>query len=204
MGFSRQAYLSGLSFPSLGDLPDPGVETVSPALQTDSLPLHHLGSIDGTGRVNEWWSFLVPSACLNLGRRSCRATTSCHSDKIHHPWHFSLSAGPSKNWPVLIVSGYGFPPLPPSRRQGQLPSLHSNSCQKERQLFPRMWTLPLRPQNFPSTGTTQSHLTVECLGSQRENLLELYRMERHLSFWQEPNYVNQEVLCPDPLLLFSL
>ena len=108
-----------------------------------------------------------------------------------------------KNWPLLIVRGYGFPPLPPSRRQEPLPSLHSNSCQKERQLSPRMRTLPLRPQSFPSTGTTQSHLTVECLGSQRENLLEICRMARNLSFWQEPDYVNQEVLCPNPLLLFS-
>ena len=36
MGFSRQEYWSGLSFPSPGDLPDPGVELVSltfPALQ---------------------------------------------------------------------------------------------------------------------------------------------------------------------------
>ena len=36
MGFSRQEYWSGLVFPSLGDLPDPGVEPRSPALWTDS------------------------------------------------------------------------------------------------------------------------------------------------------------------------
>ena len=30
--FSRQRYWSGLSFPSPGDLPDPGMESVSPAL----------------------------------------------------------------------------------------------------------------------------------------------------------------------------
>jgi len=29
MGFSRQEYWSGLPFPSLGDLPDPGIEPVS-------------------------------------------------------------------------------------------------------------------------------------------------------------------------------
>ena len=33
MGFSRQGYWSGLSFPSPGDLPDPGIEPRSPALQ---------------------------------------------------------------------------------------------------------------------------------------------------------------------------
>ena len=38
MGFSRQEYWSGLPFPSPGDLPDPGLEPGSPALQADSLP----------------------------------------------------------------------------------------------------------------------------------------------------------------------
>ena len=38
MGFSRQEYWSGLPFPSPEDLPDPGIEPGSPALQADSLP----------------------------------------------------------------------------------------------------------------------------------------------------------------------
>ena len=41
MGFPRQEYWSGLPFPSPGDLPHPGTETISlasPALQADSLP----------------------------------------------------------------------------------------------------------------------------------------------------------------------
>ena len=45
--FSRQEYWSGLSFLTPGDLPDPGIKPeslVSPALQEDSLPLHHLGN----------------------------------------------------------------------------------------------------------------------------------------------------------------
>jgi len=37
MGFSRQEYCSGLPFPSPGDLPDPGIESRSPALQADAL-----------------------------------------------------------------------------------------------------------------------------------------------------------------------
>ena len=37
-GFSRQEYWSRLPFPSPGDLPDPGLEPRSPALQADSLP----------------------------------------------------------------------------------------------------------------------------------------------------------------------
>ena len=38
LGFSRQEYWSGLTFPSPGDLPNPGTESGSPELQADTLP----------------------------------------------------------------------------------------------------------------------------------------------------------------------
>ena len=38
MGFPRQEYRNRLPFPSPGDLPDPGIEPTSSALQVDSLP----------------------------------------------------------------------------------------------------------------------------------------------------------------------
>ena len=38
MGFSRQEYWSGLSFPSPKDLPDPGIKPESPTFQADALP----------------------------------------------------------------------------------------------------------------------------------------------------------------------
>ena len=38
LGFPRQEYWSGLPFPSSGDLPNPGIESGSPALPADSLP----------------------------------------------------------------------------------------------------------------------------------------------------------------------
>ena len=38
MGFPGQGYWSGLPFLPPGDLPDPGIEPRSPALQADSLP----------------------------------------------------------------------------------------------------------------------------------------------------------------------
>ena len=44
MGFPRQEYWSGLSFPPPGDLLDPWIEPASPVslvLQADSLPLSH-------------------------------------------------------------------------------------------------------------------------------------------------------------------
>ena len=44
MGFSRQEYCSMLPFPSPGDLPNPGIEPGSPALQADSLPAEPRGN----------------------------------------------------------------------------------------------------------------------------------------------------------------
>ena len=44
MGFARQEYWRGVPLPSPEDLPDPGIEPGSPALQADSLPLSHQGS----------------------------------------------------------------------------------------------------------------------------------------------------------------
>jgi len=38
MEFSKQDYWSGSSFPSPGDLPYPGIEPISPAMQANSLP----------------------------------------------------------------------------------------------------------------------------------------------------------------------
>ena len=38
IGLSRQEYWSGLLFPPPGDLPDPGIKPMSPALQADSFP----------------------------------------------------------------------------------------------------------------------------------------------------------------------
>ena len=48
MEFSRQEHWTRLPFPSLGDLPDPGIEPeslVCPVLQADTLPLSHQGSL---------------------------------------------------------------------------------------------------------------------------------------------------------------
>ena len=44
MELSRQEYWSGFTCPPLGDLPNPGIEPSSPALQVDSLLQGHLGS----------------------------------------------------------------------------------------------------------------------------------------------------------------
>ena len=69
VGCSRQEYCSGLPFPPSGDLPDLGIETGSPALQSDSLlseppgkPYHPLGKFI-------WLSFVVKPAMSLLPDR---------------------------------------------------------------------------------------------------------------------------------------
>ena len=65
-----------LPCPSLGDLPNPGIEPVSPAWQADSLPPSHLGSPRS-------WSLPLLNNCINA------------SVQTHHlfPVH-ELQAGP--------------------------------------------------------------------------------------------------------------
>ena len=62
MGFSRQEYWSGLSSPSPGDLPNPGIEPGSPSLQVDSLPL---SMANRWGKKQKQWQtlfYLVPKS----------------------------------------------------------------------------------------------------------------------------------------------
>ena len=54
MEFSRQEYWSGLTFPSPGDLPDPGVEPRSPTMQAHA---YTVWATRGTGLPWQlsWW-----------------------------------------------------------------------------------------------------------------------------------------------------
>ena len=67
MGFSRQEYWSGLPFPSPGDLPNPGIEPMSPTLQADFLPAEPQGSYNSHFlNVISLWNFfhMYPSFYL--------------------------------------------------------------------------------------------------------------------------------------------
>ena len=92
--FSRQEYWSGLPFPSLGDLPNPGTEPVSSALQADSLPFEAPGkpiklwmciNINGL----PWFLSFKESAC------QCRRCgfSLCPEDPLekeyYHPLQYS-------------------------------------------------------------------------------------------------------------------
>ena len=88
LGFLRQEYWSGLPFPPPGDFPHPGIKLTSafPALEVDSLPLSHLGSLKGIKRQQQQqqkaWSW--------LRRKEITDTWNCVQwvipDWIHHRW----------------------------------------------------------------------------------------------------------------------
>ena len=67
--FSRPEYWSGQPFPSLGDLPNPGIESRSPAVQADSLPVEPQGNPNntGVGKVAYPFSRGLPSPGIEPG-----------------------------------------------------------------------------------------------------------------------------------------
>ena len=96
-GFSKQEYWSRLPWPPLGDLPNPGVESRSPALQIDSLPSEPLGKPKNTGlgslSLLQWifptresnWVLLIAGKFFTSW-----ATREAHSFNIEH-WMWNLN-----------------------------------------------------------------------------------------------------------------
>ena len=69
MGFSRQEYWSGLPFPSPGDLPDPGIEPGSPALEADALTSEPPGKPKSYSWL-KWMKCSVEAPLLATGHHS--------------------------------------------------------------------------------------------------------------------------------------
>ena len=70
MGFSRQEYWSGLPFPYLGDLPDPGIKAGSFASQADSLPSELQGSSRRTEPTLKNWEGPANMQIFSLGHKT--------------------------------------------------------------------------------------------------------------------------------------
>ena len=94
MEFSRQEYCNGLSLPSPGDLPDPGIEPWSPTLRADALPSEPLGI--PLVKTNIWWVLWLPcwlrwqGICPQCGRPGFDPWVR----KI--PWR-------RKGWPIPVL-----------------------------------------------------------------------------------------------------
>ena len=117
MRFFRQEYLSGLPFPTPGDLPHPGIEPMSPvslALQANSLPTEPLGKpkkVMGSGPYREIkWNLILALNSMDI-------TEKIHIFKIH----LSCSVMSDSLWPQGLQ--HARPPCP-----SPTPGTCSNSC----------------------------------------------------------------------------
>ena len=86
MGFSRQEYWSGLSFPSPGGLPNPGMEPRSPALQADALTSESPGMFSVhrilQAKVLEWAA--IP---FSKSESHSVVSDSLQPHGLHSPWN---------------------------------------------------------------------------------------------------------------------
>ena len=104
IGFSRQEYWSGLPFPSPGDLPNPGMEPGSPALEADTLTSEPPGKCSNVKQCflsfceSESVSHSVMLDSLQShGLRSTRLLFSCNSLARILEWvAISFSGGSSQ------------------------------------------------------------------------------------------------------------
>ena len=119
MGFSRQEYWSGLPCPSPGDLPNPGVEPRSPALQADCLPTEPPGKPLICMKWDNWirGREIYGKMLLSVGFKDEAMAPHCStlawkipwmekpgglksmgSQRVGHDWATSLSVFPFMHW----------------------------------------------------------------------------------------------------------
>ena len=80
MGFSRQEYWRGLPCPPPGDLPNPGIELeflASSALQVDSLPVSHQGSLHTLSCISS-----NPTLVYSLQKKKKEKLKASHSGQV--------------------------------------------------------------------------------------------------------------------------
>ena len=94
MRFPRQECWSGLPCPPPGDLPDPGFEPTSSALQADSLLLSH-----GEGP----YSTVLSSISTVFTKQICKTFSSCMIEILYPLNSNSLSALPPRTLAVSIL-----------------------------------------------------------------------------------------------------
>ena len=136
MEFSRQEYWSGLPFPSPGDLPNPGIEPVSPALARDSLPLSHQGSYFIWIKVRQHWflkSLWKPLTNTSLhmmwGFYHTSVTTSV-STCVNVKYQFGKGLGSKKKFLDRLHSAKFGQTVIPTKSTSLYPLLitHMHSC----------------------------------------------------------------------------
>ena len=106
MGFSRQEYYHVYPFCSPRDLPDPGIEHGSPAIQANSLPSEPLSSVQSLSHVQFFATPWIIARQASLSITNSRSSLRLMSiESVMPSSHFNL------RYPLLLL-----PPIPPSIR----------------------------------------------------------------------------------------
>ena len=129
MGLSRQEHWTGLPFPSPGDLPNPGIEPGSPALQADSStpePLNLPRSFIFIYFFRLHWVFFAAGAFSSCGeqgnsvgavwRLHCRGFSCFRSWASQHVSFSRLSSCGTQAWLLHSMGdlpGSGIKPMSP-------------------------------------------------------------------------------------------
>ena len=113
MGFSRQEHWSQLPFSSPEDLPGPGTEPRSSALQADSLPTELWGELLLPPRVVimiEWANLQMALTLVPTTKDAFMSITHDNGDDFYFMWHFTAHfhvcehvGFSSPDWPCLQV-----------------------------------------------------------------------------------------------------
>ena len=130
MGFSRQEYWSGLPFPSPRDLPDPGIEPRSPALQADVLPFNlkkekkkSLHSVQFSSVQFSSVAQSCPTLCHPMNRSTPGLTVHRQLPEFTQTHVHRVSDAIQPSHPLLSLS----PPAPnPSQHQGLFQLVNSS------------------------------------------------------------------------------
>ena len=118
MEFSRQEYWSGLPYPSPGDLPNPGIEPGSPALQADALT----SEPPGKPGYLPCWESISSSGMLEEPWVSLHVSQVCHGYLLSPPLAHHRYLLPS-NWASMLL-----PLSDPSPHYGQGPLFSFSVC----------------------------------------------------------------------------
>ena len=102
MGFSRQEYSSGLPFPPPGDLPDPRIEPMSPALAGGCF------TTEPPGKPNT-------SLALKVNGRKCRIREHGETTLPAQPPYLASSPPAAVSWARKPGLSASIPILPPQR-----------------------------------------------------------------------------------------
>ena len=168
MEFSRFEYWSRQPFPSLGDLPNPGIKPRSPALQVDSLPAEPQGKTKnpGVGSLSLLQG-IFPIQGSNPGLPHCRrvlyqlshqgslklSSLTCTLGRSREPsgpqfplWYRGAHLGP----PTLRLRVNVTSPALPAVRATELPSVHPDSQSRQ----------PARPEPASITPPSGSSLVL--------------------------------------------